>query len=406
LVSQPTGAQVAPNGDVAVSSSVCVGAWYSYPPSDAADCISAPYTTSYYGQLLIGYLVPDGTTAPSSFSSTDLGGISFTPNSVYTDWLTTENKATTPAGDEWFGYISSEGTITQASEIDVTADFGPPAGSAGSPYSGPFVVPTVEIGERELGSSTSTVITDPNSPLDCSANWCGGDTSVNPISVDTRELTTTAPASAITVQAGNTATIPFTVAYAGPSADPFSLSASTSSNALVAAPVNQTFAPSGSGNTTEDVSVPVPAGLAPGSYTVTLNVGSFGSTAATLNVTAPTPTGTTTATTTTTTTPVGPQQSAALRPEITGLDVNPKSLQLTLRLNIAATERLTLQRLRHHRWITLKKLATHGSIGANRLHLRGLFGSLLKRQGRYRLVVSAFNGTVGSVSQSLTFTIR
>jgi hypothetical protein len=149
------------------------------------------------------------------------------------------------------------------------------------------------------------------------------------------------------------------------------------------------FTPTGTGNTTENVTVPVPAGLTPGNYTVTLNVGAFGST----------PTTTTgTGTTTTSTTPVNPQQT----PTISGLDVSD-SLKLSLTLNIAATERIALARKHDGQWNTLKTLSIKGSAGANTVKLRSLFGSLLNDRGRYRVSVQAFNGTLSSAVQSLTF---
>jgi hypothetical protein len=228
---------------------------------------------------------------------------------------------------------------------------------------------------------------------------CAEDFTDSPTDITTRSLTTTAPSSAVTVQAGNTATIPFTVEYNGPSADPFYLSASSNSSALVPAPSNLSFTPSGTGNTTENVTVAVPASLTPGNYTVTLNVGAFGSTSATLTVTAPSTT--TTTTTTTTTGPVTPQQA----PTISGLSVNAKSLKLSLKLNIAASERLTLARKHGNHWDTLKTLSIPGSAGSNTIRLKSLFSSQLKNAGHYRITVQAFKGTLSSAAQSLTFVV-
>jgi hypothetical protein len=422
FVSPPTAGQVAPNGDVAVNSVICVdgfgandqgsgsGSFATSCAADAPIASGSGFVAGSQGQLLLAYLVPVGSTAPGALTSPDLSGVTFTQNADYVTWL--DGDMTPSAGYAWVGYMSSEFSVAQATQVTVSADFAPPATTDGSLYSGPFSVQQVFVGDRADGSYIGSTL-DPARTLDCDEtvpsgigpvpaypSGCDDDQLAAPLNVTTRELTSTAPSSTISVQAGSTATVPFTVQYAGPSADPFALSASTSSNALVATPANATFTPSGSGNTVENVSVPVPAGLAPGSYTLTLNVGSFGSTAATLDVTAPP------VTTTTTTTTVTPQQTAAVRPSITGLNVSSSSLKLTLRLSIAASERLTLQRLRAHRWITLKKLSTRGSAGLNTLHLRGLFGSLLTPAGRYRVTVQAFDGTVSSVAQTLSFTVR
>ena len=458
FVSPPTGAQLAPNGAVEVTSNICLDSFlpnvdaadlfdYDGPiPYDASqDCGSSASGPAYdgvnvaqTGQFLIAYLVPDGSGIPSSFTSSDLTGVTFSRSSDYETWLA-ENE-TTPSGYEWAGYMSSSfyTNLVSPKQFSLTTDFTPPAGVNGQPYAGPYVVKNVVIGDR-LDTSTVEqdlpfpyglapdgyfdVALDPGRALDCNEAVSFGDTDtvkaadvqaadvsdelpiaacdnesgVN-VSIATRDLTVVAPTAAITAQAGSTATVPFTVEYNGPSADPFMLSASTNSNALVPAPVNPSFTPSGTGNTTENVTVAVPAGLTPGNYTVTLNVGAFGSTPATLNVTAPPPP-TTTTTTTTTTAPVTPQQT----PTIGGLSVSASSLKLSLTLNIAATERLTLARKQNKRWHTLKTLSLQGSAGSNTIRLKSVFGSLLKDSGRYRITVQAFNGTLSSAAQSLTF---
>jgi hypothetical protein len=434
FTSPPTGAQLAPNGAVEVTSNICLFSFIH--PSEGTTPANCDNTAEREivdadetGQLLIAYEIPDGST-PGTVTSPELPGVTFSQNSNYVDWIN-ENPSFTPAGYEWVGYMSSPFTVSGGLNLQLTAEMTPPASSPGHPDASPYAVNQVLLGDR-FDSDTSSdgfpnYSLDPNRALNCDEELdtssdpdtaspasiraataasdeseepttdCDEDITDSPTDITTRSLTTTAPSSAITVQAGNTATIPFTVEYNGPSADPFMLSGSTNSNALVATPVNPSFTPSGTGNTTENLSVPVPAGLTPGNYTVTLNVGSFGSTAATLKVTAPSTT--TTTTTTTTTGPVTPQQA----PTISGLSVNAASLKLSLRLNIAATERLTLARKQGNHWDTLKTLSIPGSAGSNTVRLRSLFGSLLKNSGRYRITVQAFKGTLSSAAQSLTF---
>jgi hypothetical protein len=403
---------VAPNGDIAVSSDICLDGFGPNQSTRTAahECQAGgalpPGDYATDGSFLIGYLIPTGSTAPRAMTSPDLSGVTFTSNSNYVAWLGANE--TTPAGFKWVAYMSSEFTVSEPLELHLTADFTVPAGSNDALYSGPYTVPAVVIGDRADGSFDGVTV-DSGRPLDCDEavplpgfpdleypTGCANDMS-KAIGVATRELGSTAPSSAISVQAGSTATVPFTIEYSGPSADPFRLSGSTSSNALVATPAAATFTPNGTGNTTEDVSVPVPAGLAPGTYTVTLNVGSFGSTAATLNVTAASTSATNT---------VAAARTPAVRPAISGLNVSSSSLKLTLRLNIAATERLTLQRLRGHRWITLKKLSTRGHAGLNTLRLKGLFGSRLTPAGRYHVRVQAIEGATRSRTQTLSFTVR
>jgi hypothetical protein len=477
FVSPPTGSQLAPNGDVTITSNICL---FSFVPGFAAYDVSdgssygdgvfgdtPPNCDNTYqpvisdfdesGQLLLAYEIPVGS-KPGAVTSPELPGTTFTRNSDYATWLDA-NGPTIPTGYEWVGYMSSPFTVSGGLNLRATAEFTPPASPAGNPNTSPYAVDTVVVGDRldsesgfDFEDSPDTAKTadgspsdfppptyfpsepvapeslDPNRPLDCDAfdvtstdrsdfgrvapdvssdvssedpTDCVEDYTTSPTDITTRSLTSTAPAAAVTVQAGNTATIPFTVQYNGPSASPFMLSASTSSNALVAVPANGSFTPSGTGNTVENVTVPTPAGLTPGNYTVTLNVGAFGSTPATLTVTPPPTTTTTTGTTTTTTTPVTPQQT----PTISGLDVASNSLKLTLTLNVAATERLTLARRKGSKWSTLKTLSVKGSAGNNTLHLKSLFGSLLNPAGRYRISVQAFNGSLSSAVQSLTFVV-
>jgi hypothetical protein len=425
FIGAPSGAQVAPNGAVEVTSNICLagfgantqpgGVSSDFSQSCGATLPSTPEGAEQ-GQMLIAYLVPSGS-SPSGLSAPALSDVTFSASSGYDSWLSTHES--TPSGYQWAGYISSEFADANPTAIEVTADFAVPAGSGVNPYAGPYVVKQVVIGDRADGPYGDTTL-DPSRTLDCSEvvddvislpapassetvtsapTGCQNDATTSPLSVVTRALNAAAPAAATTVQAGNTATIPFTVRFSGPATSAFQLSASTDSNALVAVPVNATFTPSGSGTTTENVSVPVPAGLAPGSYTVSLNVGAFGSSAATLNVTAP-PTATTSTTIKRKITPL-------VAPKLSSVRLRAATLRLTLRLNIAAAERLTLQRRHGKRWLTVKQLALRGSAGRHALSLRALFGdNRLQEPGRYRVLIQAFNGTLKSAQRSVSFTIH
>jgi hypothetical protein len=428
FISQPTGDQLTPNGNVELTSAICLAGFASntqpgsvsgsYSQScQAANAGSSPEGAEQ-GQMLIAYLIPNASSAAVVPTPSNLSGVTFTQSSSYVAWL--DANEATPSGYRWAGYISSEFADANPEDIDLTADFTVPAGTTSAPYAGPYVVKQVVIGDRADGPYGSTTL-DPTRALNCSEvvddvislpapastetiasdpTGCQNDASSKALSIATREFTASAPAAAITAQAGTTATVPFTVRFAGPAASAFEMSVSTSSNALVATPVNSTYAPSGSGTTIENVSVPVPAGLQPGTYSVMLNVGAFSSTAATLDVTAP-------PTTATTTTPVTPKTPPLVRPRLSSVRLTAATLRLTLRLNIAAAERLTLQRRRGHRWITLKALAIRSTAGKHTLNLRALFGaSRFSQPGAYRLLVQAFNGTLKSNRPSVHFTIR
>jgi hypothetical protein len=470
FTSAPTGTQLAPNGDVTVTSNICLFSFASglaayeeyYSYGDGPFANTPPSCDNTYepeiseidesGQLLMAYEVPASSTA-GAVSSPELPGVTFAQNSDYVDWLN-NNGPVIPDGYKWVGYMSSPFTVSGGLNLTTTAEFTPAASPAGQPNTTPYAVDMVVVGDRinnAVGydslpfptsgpltvkpavkpaddSGTTLVDLDPNRPLDCSAfeppsspahaafggaktpavspatlsdsavsTDCVEDYTQDPTDITTRSLTSTAPSSPISVVAGNTATIPFTVQYNGPSADPFMLSASTNSNALIATPANLAYTPSGTGNTVENVTVPVPAGLTPGTYTVTLNVGAFGSTAATLKVTAP---AITTTTTGTTTTPVNPQQA----PAISGLSIN-SALTVSLKLNIDASERLTLRDKHGKHWSTLKTLTVKGSAGNNVLKLKNLFGSLVDKIGHYQITVQAFANNLSSAPQTLSFTV-
>jgi hypothetical protein len=429
FISQPTGSQLIPNGNVEVTSAICLAGFDSNTQPGGGsgdysqDCQAANAGSSpegaEQGQMLIAYLIPNGSSAAVVPTTSDLSGVTFAPSSSYVAWL--DANEATPSGYRWVGYISSEFADANPEAINLIASFTVPAGASSAPYAGPYVVKQVVIGDRADGPYGSTTL-DPARALNCSevvddvisvpapagtetiasdTTGCRNDASTRALSIATREFIASAPAAATRVQAGATATVPFTVRFAGPDANPFELSASTSSNALVATPVNSTYTPGGTGTTTENVSVPVPAGLQPGTYTVMLNVGAFSSAAATLDVTAPP------APTTTTTTTITPKKAPLVRPKLSSLRLTAATLRLTLRLNIAAAERLTLQRRSGRRWITLKVLSLRGSAGKHTLNLRALFGaSRFTQPGSYRVLVQAFNGTLKSNKPSVRFTIR
>jgi hypothetical protein len=92
------------------------------------------------------------------------------------------------------------------------------------------------------------------------------------------------------VAPGGTATVPFTLRYAGDAGPAFALSATTAVPGATVAPTPSTLTPSGAGFQDARVAVTVPAGTAPGAYAVTLTAtvaGQARTAQGTLTVTAP-----------------------------------------------------------------------------------------------------------------------
>jgi hypothetical protein len=92
------------------------------------------------GQMLVGYRVPAGAVAPTSFVSND-GRLTLTRNTQYTAALAARYPP--PAGFRWDGYLSSEVPFDPAdSEADRTTSLRPeftlPPGTNGAPFDGPF----------------------------------------------------------------------------------------------------------------------------------------------------------------------------------------------------------------------------------------------------------------------------
>ena len=261
------------------------------------------------GQLLIGYEIPNGSTAPTTISSFDLPGITFSQDPDYSSYLAS-NETTDPS-EQWVGYISSEiDNATSAEDVNFNVSFPLPTNADGTAWEGPFNTEEV-VGDRvdndqlpvidspgvavsqalaanDVSRSTidSTTAAEeigsltPDRSLDCSetapdeegGNYqpteCVEDS--GQVSVDTHDLQLIAP-NGITGQAGTTVEVPFTVSFAG-SSDPtetFGLS-STNTASATSTPADASIQPATNSTSTENVAVPLPSGLAPGSYQVTL----------------------------------------------------------------------------------------------------------------------------------------
>jgi hypothetical protein len=222
------------------------------------------------GQLLVGFRVPEGTTAPESFPS-DAQDVSFTANAGYTAAL--ESLFPTGDGERWAGYISSAKSFDPGVPADRVTGFRPEFGLPARPggFEGPFPWRLV-VGFRQLAN-----VGQAGNPVNCNQSFCAdaprNDPPVFPANLQ-------APVSdfgflaapGATVQAGSTATVAFPLRYTDGGnlgAQDVALGASTNVPAAAATLAADSL-PMQPGTSTVEVSVPVPPGTPPGAYVVTL----------------------------------------------------------------------------------------------------------------------------------------
>ena len=143
-------------------------AWAGTPPrvtTDSTGTSAAPAEA----EVLIGYRVPDGTVAPSTFPSSD-GRLILTKNPGYTSRLTAQYAP--PPGFHWEGYLSTEVAFNAATAGDRQTTLAPefmlPPGEGGAPFTGLFLWRAVA-GFRITGLDSGPV-TPAGSAVDCTGS--------------------------------------------------------------------------------------------------------------------------------------------------------------------------------------------------------------------------------------------
>jgi hypothetical protein len=247
-------------------------------------------------QLKLAYRIPTTITAPSTITSTDPSGgsaITFTQNAGYATQLTS---AVPPgSGKQWVGYLSDLQSYKMSGYqyFTVAPQFALPQGSDGAPFQGPFnyrvVVGFREVDETTAGSTSSRAVTcgaDPYSYYTDGASGAGqngvciddpsSSTVASDLSQTTRDLGVVA-GSAQSAQAGNQATVPFTLKYRGTSSPSFNLSASSNlpGNPTVT-PSQSSITPGTDSDNAVTASVTVPPTTTPGTYNVTFTAAGTG----------------------------------------------------------------------------------------------------------------------------------
>lgn len=223
------------------------------------------------GQLLVGFRVPEGTSAPDGFPS-DATDVIFSASPSYTAAL----EALFPTGpdERWAGYISTAKRFDPDELADRVTGFRPEFGLPPQPggFEGPFGWRLVA-GFRALNSAD-----DAGNPVQCGFGHMCADSPPNdpprfPANLQSPVSDFGFPSAAgATAPAGGTAVVSFPLRYtdgAGLGVQDVALSATTDVQASSATPPAATLriAP---GITAVDVSVPVPPATPPGTYAVTL----------------------------------------------------------------------------------------------------------------------------------------
>lgn len=236
-------------------------------------------------QLLVAYRVPSGSnpeSAPTTISTGPTGGgsLALTESASYTAQLELLKPA--GGGRKWLGFLSEPidyqpaGPSEQA--ITLAIYFSLPATATADPFAGPFNYRTV-VGYREVtpslpadrpvqcgepvvqtGPATTNCVSDPDAAsLDTD------------LGIQTRDLKISGNGP-VTVQRGQTASLTFSLRFAG-EADPdanFALSAGTTLPGASATPSISAWEPASDDSSSVDVLLDVPADAAGGIYEVRL----------------------------------------------------------------------------------------------------------------------------------------
>ncbi|MEZ5081511.1 MAG: hypothetical protein R2878_12820 [Thermoleophilia bacterium] len=263
-------------GDLTIHGTVCLSGSPGCSGQDNID-LDVP-AFSGQGQLLVGYRVPPGITAPASLSS-DSPTTTLAANAGYAAEL--ERLSPAGPGRVWVGYVTNTLVVNGAVDpnIAVTARFGLPQGADGSPFAGP-------VGYRAVAGFRLVDATHPaDRPVNCGANI----TDVMPdstVCIDAPLATTVAGDDAVfgtrdlgiitgakaSGLAGTTVMVPFTTKYAGTSTASvnFALSASTTLPGAGVTVTPGSLLPATDSTNPVQVAVAVPANATPGDYPVTL----------------------------------------------------------------------------------------------------------------------------------------
>ncbi len=234
-------------------------------------------------QPMIGFRFPSAAIAPDSITTTAGEALSFVKNGAYTQALQTLSPP--PAGQQWVGYLATTAvTVTDGNNqtFTVRPEFLLRQGVDGSPFAGPFLYRSV-VGARAVGTDPLTI----DRPLDCGTSLFAGNSGGDTICVDspsaadtaanmsqsTRDLGVLVDAAVVNVRPGQTATVPFTIKYAGSSTASanFAIDATTNITGATAIASQGSLLPAADSSNPVNVVVSIPKSAPSGTYDITLN---------------------------------------------------------------------------------------------------------------------------------------
>jgi hypothetical protein len=263
-------------GKVTIRTVVCASNYANVESECAAKNVFATHNNQAdanqdkTGQLLVGFRVPIGVTAPTSFSTKD-PAVSFTRSATYAREL--KRLFEPPPDQQWIGYISAVGDYkpTGPRLLAMEPEFTLPEGAAGTAFRWRSVV-----GFRE-GADAAAPVSCPQPP-GSTANPCIESPAEARIPSD--EVTTAISdfgvvGATTTAFPGTTAVVPFKLRYSDAARlgrQPFSFRASTALPRTNARAPGQILA-NPNDSTEVQVQVPVPTGTAAGRHEVTLRGG-------------------------------------------------------------------------------------------------------------------------------------
>ncbi len=274
----PAALQAGTIGDVTVHLSVCASGIGSCPSNPNGDADTG--ATAHNIQMLLGFLVPNSVDAPTAFDTSSGPAGTFTRNDGYSAGL--EQLSAAPAGFRWVGYSATttyHWHYPDAPAKEFTADpaFHPRAADDGSPFRGPFTYRAV-VGIRDIDGTVplASAVNCTGAPL-TTQTVCDDEPDTTRLTTDlslpTRELGVLNTGAPATTTPGGTVSVPFTLRYAGAAtpAAKFALSAVATVPGAAAPDLSTaSIEPASDSDSNVLATVGVPAGTAPGDYTVTL----------------------------------------------------------------------------------------------------------------------------------------
>lgn len=240
-ISGHTSGQLDEIGDVQLVTDFCTS-----PTNPGTTCGPFPAGANVPNVVKLGYTIPDAAQAPEQFSTVSGLQLTFTRDPTYTPGIPGVN---VPEGRRWVGYSSNSFTYSGAAEsARVAPRFGLPQGADGAPWEGGFAHSVTVQSSSPAGNMA---------PSTASADQSTRDLGVIP--------------EQASVPAGDVASVPFNLRYAGPAgAGPFALEATTDVPGASAAPEVASVTPAADSDNPVSVEVEVPPGASPGNYDVTL----------------------------------------------------------------------------------------------------------------------------------------